>query len=213
VPRLFTRYSACLQITPARQQLKEFRSAPMTHWSAQICKALQSMQNSSPDSLPPYDEEAVHQTKGLVEMIRGAAERSEIPVRRIILEREAEKLQEGLDLYHRSRLVRIMNIRCECRGQPGPQVRKALAPHEVEFLNSYTQALATYTRSAKLDPAAPFTPPLGLNAEVKVLRDAGSIMAGDSYVSLKQNEILTLRTNVAQELEQLGFVQITEYLK
>jgi hypothetical protein len=43
--------------------------------------------------------------------------------------------------------------------------------------------------------------------------DTGSIIAGDSYASLPQNDILTLRTNVAQEPEQLGFVQITEYLK
>jgi hypothetical protein len=171
------------------------------------------MQNSSLDSLPPYDEEAVHQTKGLVENIRQVANQSSIPVRRIILEREAEKLQEGLDVYHRSRLLRIMHIRCECRGQPGPNVRKALAPHEVEFLNSYAKALATYTRESKTDPTAPFIPPQGLTATVKVLRDTGSIMAGDGFVPLKQNEVLTLRVNVAQELEQLGFVQITEYLK
>ena len=30
---------------------------------------------------------------------------------------------------------------------------------------------------------------------------------------VKQNEILTLRANIAQELEQKGFVKITEYLK
>jgi hypothetical protein len=146
-------------------------------------------------------------------MIRAAAERSDVAVRRVILERHAEKLQEGLDLYHRARLLRIMAIRCECRGKPGAHVRKALAPHEVEFLNAYAQALAAYTRASRFDPTAPFMPPQGLNAEVRVLRDAGSIMAGDSYVSLKQHEILTLRTNVAQELEQFGFVQITEYLK
>jgi hypothetical protein len=146
-------------------------------------------------------------------MIAQHAEGTPIPARRLILEQYAAKLQEGLDLYHRSRLIRIMNVRCACRGPPGQHVRKSLAPHEVTFLNSYAQALAGYTRTVQIDPTAPMKPPQGLTAQVKALRDTGPIMAGDSFISLKPNEILTLRMNVARELEQLGLVQITEYLK
>jgi hypothetical protein len=184
----------------------------MSGWSADICKALNAHEATAPDCLPAYDEASVHRTRELMQAISQAAEES-ASGRKIVLEQYAEKLREGIDLYHRARLLRIMNIRCECRGQPGQEVRKAMAPHEVEFLNSYTQALANYTKAVGSDPTAPFRPPQGLNAAVTVVRDAGSIMAGSSYVSLKKNDIMTLRTNVAQELEQLGFVRITEYLK
>lgn len=186
----------------------------MALWSAHVCKALQSMESAPPGTLPTYDEESVHQTKQLIGAIMGEAENSDDnPQRRAILEAFAGRLEKGLDIYHRSRLNRIMEVRCQCRGTPGKDVKKAMAPHEVAFLNSYAQALAEYTKAIGYDPTAQFRPPQGLNAEVKALRDLGSIFAGGSFISLKQNEILTLRVSVAQELEQLGFVQITEYLK
>jgi hypothetical protein len=185
----------------------------MSGWSSSICKALQYLEDVPPDSLPLYDEESVHRTRDLVQAITHAAEDSGTPGRRIVLEQFADKLNEGVQLYHRARLLRIMRLQSEGRGQLSPQIRKALAPHEVEFLNSYTQAIASYKKAIGFDLTAPYRPPQGLNAEVTVLRDTGSILAGSSYISLKKNDILTLRTNVAQELEQLGFVQITEYLK
>lgn len=185
----------------------------MALWGSHICKALRSMENTSPATLPMYDEESVHQTKQLIEVINAASEKADIPHRQIILKAYADRLQEGVDLYHRSRLLKIMNLRCESRGQLTPAIKRAMAPHEAEFLSKYAKILADYTKTSGFDPTTPFRPPQGLNAEVKVLKDASSIMAGDSYLSLKQNEILTLRTSVAQELEQLGFVQISEYLR
>lgn len=186
----------------------------MALWSSHVCKALQVMESAPPGILPMYDEESIHQTKQLIGAITEEADHSdENPERQIILRAFADRLQEGVDLYHRARLMRIMEIRCQCRGTPGKEVKQAMAPHEVAFLNSYAQALAEYTKTVGFDPTAQFRPPQGLNAEVKALRDLGSILAGGSFISLKQNEILTLRVSVAQELEQLGFVQITEYLK
>lgn len=187
-----------------------------------ICRALQSMQ-TNPNSLPPYDEEAVNQTTELIDIMAKASEEEEDPssqkegeinIRKYLLrDVYVPKLINGLGIYTRSRLMRIIDIKSNTLGQLDQKVRQNLAPHEMEFLNSYTQAVAKYSRAAGFDPTKALRPPQGLNAECIVLKDAGTILAGDSYINLRQNEVLTLRTNIAQDLEQQGFVQISEYLK
>lgn len=187
----------------------------MTLFSSHICRALQKIRNSQPNVMPSYDEDAIHNTEELINLFNQLIEEtdpSEI-IRKTTLQQYANRLQEGILLYKRARLNRLTELRMNCRGMPGPEVRKMLTPSEIEFLDSYAKMLAQYSKSTDIDLTEPFRPPQGLNAEVKVLRDVGSIMAGDNFISLKKNEILTLRTNVAQELEQKGFVRITEYLK
>lgn len=131
----------------------------------------------------------------------------------IILKQHATRLQDGIDLYHRARLLRIVSIMNKSRAPLDQNSRKALSPSELEFVNLYQQKLAAYKRNTGFEPFAPFKPPLGLNAEVKVLRDTGTILVGENFMSLNKNDILTLRTSVAQELERNGFVEIIEYLK
>lgn len=187
----------------------------MSLWSSHICKALQRINDYPPDVMPSYDEDAVHRTEELIKLIQQAVEDTDPSQshRKVILNQYASRLKEGITLYNRARLKRIIDIRMKTRGMPSPEVRKMLTPLEIEFLDSYSKVLAQYTKETDIDITAPFHPPQGLNAEVIVLRNVGSIMAGDNFISLKQNEILTLRTNVAQELEQKGFVKINEYLK
>ncbi|OHT04753.1 DNA replication complex GINS protein PSF1-like protein [Tritrichomonas foetus] len=187
----------------------------MSLWSAHICKALQKMEDTPSDFLPPYDEDAVHNTEEIIKMMQRVIEETDesLQHRSVILKLYVERLQSGISLYNRARLNRIVEIRDKSRGIPSPEIRKNMTPHEIEFLGSYSKAVATYNKALDFDVTEPFMPPQGLNAEVKALRDAESIMAGDGYISLRQNDILTLRTNVAKELEKLGFVQITQYLK
>lgn len=187
----------------------------MSLWSSHICKALQRINDYPPDSMPSYDEDAVHRTEELIKLIYQAVEDTDPSQnhRKIILNQYARRLKEGITLYNRARLKRIVDIRMKSRGMPSSEVRKMLTPLEIEFLDSYSKVLAQYSKETDIDITEPFHPPQGLNAEVIVLRDVGSIMAGDRFIFLKQNEILTLKTNVAQELEQKGFVKITEYLK
>ncbi|KAH0795625.1 DNA replication complex GINS protein psf1 [Histomonas meleagridis] len=186
----------------------------MSIWSADICSSLRSLQDST-GIIPPYDSNSVHKTREIISSIlQEVAQTDEsLQVRAIILKQHAARLQEGIDLYHRARLQRILEVMNKSRAPLDQESRKALSPSEVEFVNSYQQKLAAFKRETKFEAFAPFKPPLGLNAEVKVLREAGSIFVGDSFLSLNKNDVLTLRTNVAQELERNGFVEIIEYLK
>lgn len=187
----------------------------MSLWSSHICKALQRINDYPPDEMPSYDEDAINRTEELIKLLNQAVEDTDPSQnhRKIILNQYANRLKEGIVLYNRARLKRIVDIRMKSRGMPPPELRKMLTPLEIEFLDSYAKVLAQYSKATDIDITELFRPPQGLNAEVRVLRDVGSIMVGDNYISLKQNEILTLRANIAQELEQKGFVKITEYLK
>ena len=187
----------------------------MTQWSSHICKALQKIEDCPIDSIPEYDDNAIKETEELIKLIQQAIEDTDESQqhRSIILNLYMKRLQDGILLYNRARLNRIVDISFRTVGSISPEVRKMLTPSEMEFLDSYKKSLAKYIKSVKIDPTEPFRPPQGLNAEVKVLRDVGSIMVGDNYHLLKQNDILTLRASDAQELEQHGFVKITAYLK
>lgn len=186
----------------------------MSALSADICAALRTLQES-PDTVPQYDTVAVQKTREIIEGILQEADATDESLQRraIILRQHATRLQDGIDLYHRARLQRIVAIMNRSRAPLDQNARQALSPPELEFVNLYQQKLAAYKRSTGYEPFAPFRPPLGLNAEVKVLRDTGTILVGESFMSLNKNDILTLRTSVAQELERNGFVEVIEYLK
>lgn len=182
----------------------------MSSWSSNIVKALRAMKTDI-DTLPKYDDEAISQTKTLITHIAASAEDEDEPAKSALIG-YANRLQNGINLYVRSRFLRIMDIKEKNPGPISSQVKKSFSAPENEFATAYIKAIAVYKKSLGFDPTTPCIPPKGLNASVSVLMDVGSVSVGNQWISLTKGDILTFRVTVAQELEDLGYVRIIEYL-
>lgn len=186
----------------------------MTSTTDSICKALRSLENER-DGLALYDEESIQATKKMEEALLAQAEGMEQEQAQLMLKRYAGRLQEGIDIYIKTRFAKIVELKKNTQGPLSTSVRRSFSPHECEFIADYTKAIAAYKKEYDFDPTSPCRPPKGLNAEVTVIKGTGSdsICAGQQWMALKENEMLTLRIEVAQELENMGYVRINEFLK
>ena len=179
-----------------------------------ICKALRSLEIER-DSLPIYDEESIQTTKNIIEALESQSEGVDSRQAKLMLQRYSLRLQEGINIYTRSRFSRIVELRGSTNNAISDSIKRSLSPREIDFINSYTKVVAAYKKALGFDPTVPAVPPKGLNAEVTVIKGTSddSICVGQQWMVLKENEIITLRIDSAQELESMGYVRINEYLK
>jgi len=180
----------------------------MASWNSHIIKALQSLESDTL-TLPPFDEESIHETRNTIEAIKNSKDNEDGDLASAVLNQYSDRLQNGVDIYLKTRISRIMKLHSE----NNKDYRKGLSPIENDFLSEYKSAIASLKKDLGFDPSVKCKPPKGLNAEVIVLKDVGTIPIGTSYIMLTKNEVLTVRTSVAEELEHLGLVKINEYLK
>jgi hypothetical protein len=184
----------------------------MASWNSDICKALNTLEVAPPGIVPMYDEASVDKTQKLVDDIRRVAEQADDDsARQILLNQYADRLGEGIELYKRARLLRIMERQFLMRGALEPPT--ALAPEEVTFLNAYRRAIARFRADQKIDPMAPFDPPKSLITSMEAVRETGMIGVSDFCISLYPHDVLTLRRTEAQTLAGWGYVQILKDLE
>jgi hypothetical protein len=184
----------------------------MASWSSEICKALNSLESAPQGIVPMYDEASVDKTEKLMEDIRRVAEQAEdASPRQNLLNSYADRLEEGVELYKRARLLRIMDRQFMIRGTV-EQVT-ALCPDEVTFLHAYKKAIARFRTEQRIDPMAPLDPPKSLITSMEAVRETGMIGVSNFCISLYPHDVLTLRRGEAQTLAGWGYVQILKDLE
>ena len=186
----------------------------MANTTDNISKALRSLENEK-DGLALYDDESIQASVSILNALKEQQEGVDSKEAKLMLQRYQMRVQEGVDIYIRTRFSKIVEMKEKIQGPFSQSIRRSFSPAESEFLSDYTKAVAAYKKEYGFDPTSPCRPPKGLNAEVTVIKGTGSdsICAGQQWMALKENEILTLRIEVAQELENMGYVRINEFLK
>lgn len=187
----------------------------MSTWTSNIYKALKSLtfNEFEVNTLSQYDFDAVCKTNDICRQIDIEIDRQKDPEAILALKLYSKRLKDGLNLYTRTRLLKIMDLKGNIRGQLPQHIKKSLSQQEVEFLSEYRSAVSVYSRELDFDPSAGCCPPKGLNVSCTALKNAESIMVGENCMTLKKGSTLELRAQEAIELESLGLVRIEEYIR
>lgn len=186
----------------------------MTETSRFIMKALRSLE-SEKDGMPPYDIESIRETKNIIEALEIQKNTETLFSSQQFLGRCAIRLQEGINVYTKARFARIMELKSKSRGPLKTEYKRNFSPAESDFLSDYIKATSVYYKEYGFDPSQDLRTPKGLIAECVVIKGTGNdpINIGGNWVVLKENEIITLRVQDAEEYENLGYIRINEFYK
>jgi GINS complex subunit 1 len=179
----------------------------------------------SPDSIPVYNGELIHQCiekiKQLYTEIRDTmpllndSQTSSPQLVQTLLAKQAvlDRIKRCCCAYIEERKERLKNLRWKCGGFLPDDIKQNLSPEELEWFKTYNKQISQFQCSIGngLNLILHTNPPKKLFTQVKVLTDYGEYETYDgSSIMLKKETILSMLSIDCERLVKRGIVQIIE---
>uniref|UniRef100_A0AC34FHW3 DNA replication complex GINS protein PSF1 n=1 Tax=Panagrolaimus sp. ES5 TaxID=591445 RepID=A0AC34FHW3_9BILA len=198
--------------------------------SAKICcpadaaHELIAEMHRSPDMIPLYNGELMHQSKEkikqlyneimeLLPLLNEPTPQAHIAPTLLAKQAVIDRIKRCCLAYIEERKERLKNIRWKCGGFLPDEIKQNLSPEELEWFKAYNKQISQFQCSIGngVNLILHSKPPKKLFTQVKVLTDYGEFETYDGCsVMLKKETILSMLSIDCEKLVKRGVVQIIE---